>query len=84
MAGAGGSLEDRAELGDLHRGLKSRRVHFLRPRREEQVDAGLLGEVHVAVEVSRIARQVLVGPELSWVDEEAGHRHIALAGTGPK
>ena len=77
-------LEDLAELADLHRRLKSRRIDLLRAGREEQVDAGLLGEVHVPLEIARIALQVFSGPELRGVDEEACDRHVALAGAGPK
>src|SRR4029077_6621113 len=35
-------------------------------------------------EVARVAREVLVWPELGRIDEEAGNRQVALAGTGPK
>src|SRR5439155_20364166 len=77
-------LEDLAELADLHRRLESRRIDLLGAGREEQVDAGLLREVRVAVEAAWVALEVLSRPELRGVDEEAGNRHVALGGAAPK
>ena len=84
MRGTRGTFQDGAQLGDLDRGLEVQRIDLLDGRGEEQVDAGLLGKQLVALEVARVAGQVLGGPKLRRVDEQARHSHVALLVAGPK
>ncbi len=71
-----------AELADVDPGSESLRVHLLGRGREEDVDARLLGELRVARFVPRVPVEVLAGPELGRVDEQAGDDDVVLGAGG--
>src|SRR5208282_5983849 len=58
-------------------------VHFCHARSEEQVHAFALQHLAVALEQSRIFRQVFVGAELGWVDEDRSGYRVARCPGGP-
>ena len=66
------------ELLDLDPGLKAGRVELVHLGREEDVDAGLLGDSGVALLVARVRGEVFVRPELRRIDEEAGDEKVVL------
>ncbi len=47
-------------------------------RREKDLHSGLRAEPAIALEVAGITAQILLGPELGWVDEQAEHDTIGL------
>ena len=56
---------------DVHHGARRAvRVHLLDRRHEQDVDAGLLRDRGVAVEIARVRGEVLVRTELRRVDEQ--------------
>ena len=71
-----------AELSDVDPGSVAVRVHLLGRGREEDVDAGLLGELRIALLVARIAVEVLAGRELGRVHEEARDDDVILCPRG--
>ncbi len=71
VSGAKLAFEAAPELADVDPGLVARRIHLLWRRREQEVDAGLLGERHVALLVARVAVEILSRAELGRIDEQA-------------
>src|SRR5207247_8732823 len=78
------SLEAGTQLFDLDPGLEAGRVELVCAWCEENVDADLLGEPCVAFLVARVAREILVRPELGRIDEEAGDDDIVLCASCPE
>ncbi|OLE31193.1 MAG: hypothetical protein AUG43_00805 [Actinobacteria bacterium 13_1_20CM_3_68_10] len=73
------SFEAAAELLDLDPGLEAGRIELARLGREEDVDAGLLGDLGIAFFVARVPGEILVRAELRRVDEEARDERIRRA-----
>ena len=78
MVGPELALEAPAELADVDPGREAFRVHLRSGRREEDVDARLLGELRVALLVSRVAVEVLVRAELRRIHEQARNDDVVL------
>jgi hypothetical protein len=78
---APGPAQPLGEAGDLDEGLVTRRIHPRRGGGEHRVhpDTGALRQV--TLQVARVAAQILGGPELAGVDEDAHHRAVG-AGAG--
>ena len=72
------SFEAAAELLDLDPGLEAGRIELARLGREEDVDAGLLGDPGIAFFVARVPGEILVRAELRRVDEEARDDEVVL------
>ncbi len=82
MAGAARAAERLGERARLDPGLEAGRIELLgRARGEDEARAGLLALLEIAVEVARVAGEILAGPELGRVDEDGDrHRGRALRG----
>ena len=76
------ALEAARHLLDLDPGLEARRVHLLGRRHEDEIDAGLLERAQVARLVARVAVEILAGPELRRVHEDADDDDVALGPRG--
>ena len=78
MAGPRLPLEHVAERpgGDAHAGVAVG-IDDVRRRREDEVDAGSRADGEVGVEGARVAREVLLGPELQGVEEDR-HDDVAV------
>src|ERR1044072_2170808 len=59
--------------------LHDRRVgggHVLLRRCKQEIDTALLGQSRIMVESAWISREIFVGPELKWIDEDAHHHDV--------
>jgi hypothetical protein len=72
------AFERAGEFLDLDPRLVPGRVELVDRGREEEVDAGVLGDGHIALLVARIALEILRGIELGGVHEQAYDDRIAL------
>ena len=76
------AAEDLGQPLDLDRGREPLGIDLLDGGRVDEVDAGLAGEGEVAGLVARVAVEVLAGPELGRVDEQAHDDDVALGAGG--
>jgi hypothetical protein len=81
MPGPALSLERRGYGSHVDRRLGAARVHLLDRGDEQQVAAGLGQQRLVALQVARIAGEILVWPELRRVHEQA-RRHAIVVRAG--
>ena len=64
MAGTERAFERPRQLLDVDPGLEAGRIELVVVRREEDVDAGVLGDARVALLVARVLGEVLARREL--------------------
>ncbi|MCZ7588060.1 MAG: hypothetical protein M5U27_04200 [Gaiella sp.] len=76
------ALEHCPEPGHVDPRLVPRRVHLVRGRREDDVDARVASDLEVSCLVARVAVQIGGLPELGGVDEEAHHDGVAPSTRG--
>ncbi len=76
MAGPNRAAQPVGQGAGRYGGGESVRVHLFRTRRIEQVDAGLGDKRCVGRLVARIGVEILVGPELGGIDEQADHHPV--------
>jgi hypothetical protein len=76
------AFETPAELTHVDPRCVALRVHLVEGGGEQDVDAGLLGEPRVALLVARVAVEVLGGPELRRVHEQARDNDVVLFAGG--
>src|SRR5271154_431701 len=79
MAGAMRAAETIRDIARVDRRLRVRRVHCSRLRRKDDVDRHRLEHRAVALEVARIAREVLAGSKLGGIDEYRRDQNRRLA-----
>src|SRR5207302_5516628 len=79
VAGPVLALEPSTELLDLDPGLETVRIDLSDVRDEEEVGARRLGHAGVGRLVAWVLVEVLAGPELGRVDEQADDDDVALA-----
>jgi hypothetical protein len=79
VPGARESVKTVADAWDFDKGTVSTAgIHLFHGRGEEQIDAFVLEERTVGHKGSRVASEVLVGPKLSWIDEDRCGHDVAL------
>jgi hypothetical protein len=64
MAGPDGTFQLAAELGNIDHRQHGPRIHVRHIGRKKEINAGLLKQAGITVQIARIASQILAGAEL--------------------
>src|SRR5712692_1576979 len=82
VPGPGRSLERLGHAADMDARARAARIHDLGRGMVDRVHVGLGKQSRIAVQVARIALEVLTWSELNWVDEGAGDDDVVLPSRG--
>jgi hypothetical protein len=82
MPRPGNAAQTVAKTPDFNESKESRRIHFSRGRRENEIDAYLPAQREIRAQSTRIFFEIFSGAELDRIDEDTDYRYVIMLTAG--